>query len=134
MLLPDVFLPVKRPIPMLKPLISCWKRSHRTTIAGETFRVPEPYLVMATLLQAMMEGMDAGKSPPPPVSGNAYEEAGDAPFLPDDMDEALQLMENSKFAERALGPVLFKIFKDLKRAEIVAFWSEITPLERTTYL
>lgn len=113
------------------PVSSEQNRRVELRIAGAD---ANPYLVMATLLQAMIEGMDAGKSPPPPVSGNAYEEAGDAPFLPDDMDEALQLMENSKFAERALGPVLFKVFKDLKRAEIVAFWSEITPLERTTYL
>jgi hypothetical protein len=40
----------------------------------------------------------------------------------------------SSFVDRALGPLLSKVYKDLKRAEIVAFWSEITPLERTTYL
>jgi len=27
-----------------------------------------------------------------------------------------------------------KDYKDLKRTEIIAFWAEITPLERTTYL
>jgi glutamine synthetase len=55
-------------------------------------------------------------------------------MLPDDMDEALQLAQNGKFCDRALGPELAKIYKDLKRAEILAFWAEITPLERTTYL
>lgn len=113
------------------PVSSEHNRRVELRIAGAD---ANPYLVMASLLQAMIEGMDERMPPPPPVSGNAYEEAGDAPFLPDDMDEALQLMENSKFVERALGPMLFKIYKDLKRAEIVAFWSEITPLERTTYL
>ncbi|MEO1746740.1 MAG: glutamine synthetase, partial [Pseudomonadota bacterium] len=54
--------------------------------------------------------------------------------LPDDMNEALLLMDTGKFCERALGPELAKIYKDLKRAEIHAFWQEITPLERTTYL
>jgi glutamine synthetase len=50
------------------------------------------------------------------------------------MDDALQLMARGDFVDRALGPLLAKVYKDLKRAEIVAFWSEITPLERTTYL
>ncbi|TWH00604.1 glutamine synthetase [Mesorhizobium sp. J18] len=91
-----------------------------------------PYLVMAAILQGMIEGIEGDAVPPPPVEGNAYDEDGVA--LPDDMDDALQLMERSIFVDRALGPLLGKVYRDLKRAEIVAFWSEITPLERTTYL
>jgi glutamine synthetase len=92
-----------------------------------------PYLVLAAVLQGMVEGIDAGKPPPPAVEGNAYDDT-DGLELPDDMDDALQLMEKSGFADRALGPLLSKVYRDLKRAEIMAFWSEITPLERTTYL
>ena len=91
-----------------------------------------PYLVMATIMQGMIEGIERKAVPPPPVEGNAYEDEG--LFLPDDMDDALQLMEKSRFIDRALGTLLSKVYKDLKRAEIMAFWSEITPLERTTYL
>ncbi|HEU4987655.1 MAG TPA: glutamine synthetase family protein [Rhizobiaceae bacterium] len=91
-----------------------------------------PYLVMAAILQGMIEGIEEDAVPPPPVEGNAYD--GDGVALPDDMDDALQLMEKSTFVDRALGPLLGKVYRDLKRAEIVAFWSEITPLERTTYL
>ncbi|BCH26645.1 glutamine synthetase [Mesorhizobium sp. L-8-3] len=91
-----------------------------------------PYLVMAALIQGMVEGIENGDVPPPPVEGNAYDD--DGPFLPDDMDDALQLMEKSSFVDRALGPLLAKVYRDLKRAEILAFWGEITPLERTTYL
>ncbi len=91
-----------------------------------------PYLVMTALLQGIMEGLEAGEAPPPQVEGNAYDEDGLS--LPDDMDDALILMERSLFVERALGPLLSKVYKDLKRAEILAFWGEITPLERTTYL
>lgn len=91
-----------------------------------------PYLVMSAILQGMVEGLEANAVPPPPIEGNAYEDEG--LFLPDDMDDALQLMEKSRFTDRALGPLLSKVYKDLKRAEIMAFWSEITPLERTTYL
>ena len=91
-----------------------------------------PYLVMAAVIQGMVEGIEARAVPPPPVQGNAYEDEG--LFLPDDMDDALQLMAKGRFVERALGPLLSKVYKDLKRAEILAFWGEITPLERTTYL
>lgn len=91
-----------------------------------------PYLVLAAVVQGMVEGVESRAVPPPPVEGNAYDD--DGLFLPDDMDDALQLMEKSSFVERALGPLLAKVYKDLKRAEIVAFWSEITALERTTYL
>ncbi len=91
-----------------------------------------PYLVMAALLQGMIEGIDGEMVPPPPVEGNAYDE--DGLYLPDDMDDALQLTAKSGFIDRALGPLLAKVYRDLKRAEIIAFWGEITPLERTTYL
>ena len=91
-----------------------------------------PYLVMAAIMQGMIEGIASKAVPPPPIEGSAYDDEG--LFLPDDMDDALQLMEKSRFIDRALGPLLAKVYKDLKRAEIMAFWSEITPLERTTYL
>jgi glutamine synthetase len=94
-----------------------------------------PYLVMAAIIQGMIEGIEAGAQPPPPVEGSAYDERADiGRELPDDMDDALQLASRSRFIDRALGPLLAKVYRDLKRAEIVAFWSEITPLERTTYL
>jgi len=80
----------------------------------------------------MVEGIENQEVPPPPIVGNAYDDNG--LFLPDDMDEALQLMARSTFVERALGPLMAKVYQDLKRAEILAFWAEITQLERTTYL
>jgi len=91
-----------------------------------------PYLVMTALIQGMVEGIEEGAAPPPPVQGNAYNDEGLS--LPDDMDDALQLMAKSGFVDRALGPLLAKVYRDLKRAEILAFWGEITPLERSTYL
>ncbi|MBO6639231.1 MAG: glutamine synthetase [Roseitalea sp.] len=92
-----------------------------------------PYILLCAVLQAMMDGLDKMETPPPPIEGNAY----DTTFgeqLPDDMDEALQLTSAGAFCERALGPELARIYRDLKRAEILAFRAEITPLERSTYL
>lgn len=92
-----------------------------------------PYIVLCALLQAMMDGLEKLDTPPPQVTGNAYDSDG-AELLPDDMDEALLLMQKGQFADRALGSELSKIYMHLKRAEILAFWAEITPLEQSTYL
>jgi glutamine synthetase len=118
-----------RSVALRIPVSSDENRRVEHRIAGAD---ANPYLVMATLIQGIVEGIEEGAVPPPPVQGNAYDDEG--LFLPDDMDDALQLMEKSAFIERALGPLLAKVYKDVKRAEIMAFWSEITPLERTTYL
>jgi len=119
-----------RSVALRIPVSSDQNRRVEHRIAGAD---ANPYLVLAAVIQGIVEGIDAGEPPPPPVEGNAYDHT-DALELPDDMDDALQLMEKSGFADRALGPLLSKVYRDLKRAEIMAFWSEITPLERTTYL
>jgi glutamine synthetase len=118
-----------RSVALRIPMSSEENRRLEHRIAGAD---ANPYLVMATLIQGIVEGVESGEAPPPPVVGNAYDEGG--LFLPDDMDEALQLMARSTFVERALGPLMTKVYQDLKRAEILAFWAEITQLERTTYL
>ncbi|MEM5500073.1 glutamine synthetase family protein [Ahrensia kielensis] len=92
-----------------------------------------PYIVLCALLQAMLDGLEKLETPPPQITGNAYDD-NNAELLPDDMDEALILMQRGDFADRALGPELSRIYKHLKRAEILAFWAEITPLEQSTYL
>lgn len=92
-----------------------------------------PYIALCAVLQAMMDGLEKMETPPPAITGNAYDN-DDAELLPDDMDEALILMQKGQFAERALGAELATIYKHLKRTEILAFWAEITPLEQTTYL
>ncbi|WP_368856654.1 glutamine synthetase family protein [Chelativorans sp. ZYF759] len=119
-----------RSVALRIPVSSDQNRRVEHRIAGAD---ANPYLVLAAVIQGMVEGIDAGDPPPPAVEGNAYDDT-DGLELPDDMDDALQLMEKSGFADRALGPLLSKVYRDLKRAEIMAFWSEITPLERTTYL
>jgi glutamine synthetase len=118
-----------RSVALRIPVSSDENRRVEHRIAGAD---ANPYLVMSALIQGMIEGIERKAVPPPPVEGNAYDDEG--LFLPDDMDDALQLMAKGTFVERALGPLLAKVYKDLKRTEILAFWGEITPLERTTYL
>jgi glutamine synthetase len=91
-----------------------------------------PYLVLTAILAGMLDGIEGGRTPPPPTDRNAYE--APAPQLPDQMDEALRLFKNSDFIRRTFGVEYRAMFAAIKDAEIAAFRSEISPLERATYL
>ncbi|MBW3098400.1 glutamine synthetase family protein [Pseudohoeflea coraliihabitans] len=91
-----------------------------------------PYFVLAGVLGGILEGLETGTMPPPPVEGNAYSVA--LPQLSDDMDDAIEDFERSDFIRRLFGTDLRRIFAAIKREELAAFDNEITPLERSTYL
>lgn len=91
-----------------------------------------PYFVLAGVLGGILEGLETGRMPPPPVEGNAYNVP--LPQLSDDMDDAIDDFERSDFIRRLLGTELRRIFAAIKREELAAFDNEITPLERSTYL
>lgn len=91
-----------------------------------------PYLVLTAVLGGMLEGLEKGASPPPPVEGSAY--SVPLPQLSDDMDDAIADFERSDFIRRVLGTELRQIFAEVKKVELAAFDNEITPLERSTYL
>ncbi|MBB4304976.1 glutamine synthetase [Rhodobium orientis] len=91
-----------------------------------------PYLVLTAVLSAMLDGMEQGLTPPPPVETNAYESA--APSLPSTMLAALSEFASSDFIARAFGADYRDLYAAVKRAEIDEFLTEITPLERSTYL
>jgi len=91
-----------------------------------------PYLVLASILGGMLDGLEGRMKAPPPVEGSAY--AVPLPQLSDDMDDAIADFERSDFIRRLLGPELRHIFAEVKKVELSAFDNEITPLERSTYL
>lgn len=91
-----------------------------------------PYLILATVLSAMLDGIEAGAVPPPPVENNAYETPG--PSLPSTMEEAIRQFTRSDFIERTFGAAYRDLFVAVKQAELEAFYGEITPLEKSTYL
>lgn len=91
-----------------------------------------PYFVLAGVLGGILEGIEAGKAPPPEVEGNAYDIP--LPQLSDDMDDAIEDFERSDFIRRLIGTDLRRILAEIKKTELVAFDNEITPLERSTYL
>ena len=91
-----------------------------------------PYLVLAAVLAGIRHGLEHELRPPAPVDGNAYEEPG--PLLVRTMKDAVHAFEHADFIRHAFGADFRKIFADIKRVEMHAFESEITPLERSTYL
>ncbi len=91
-----------------------------------------PYLVMAALLQAMLEGIENKIVPIAPECGNAYDSKGGE--LPSSMQDSLALFQDSPFVVRALGKDMVKILLALKQTELETFAGEITPLEHSTYL
>ena len=91
-----------------------------------------PYLLLAVVLSAMLDGIEQNLSPGKPISGDAYgqEEA----ILPGYMPEAVKLFNESDFIRTSLGPELQRIFTLTKQQEIEEFRKRITSLEHQSYL
>src|SRR4051795_8135952 len=95
------------------PTSVSWGRDNRTcgfrvvghgqSRRGEC-RIPgadaNPYLTIAALLAAGLDGIEKGTDPGPELKGNAYE-AGKAEAFPSSLPEAVDLWENSDFAKQA---------------------------------
>lgn len=96
------------------PANATWGLENRTTMVricgvGDSlrfeFRLPgadvNPYLSIAALLAAGIEGIDRDLAPPPEVTGSAYDAL--APPIPGDIAEAVDWFARSEIAIRTLG-------------------------------
>jgi glutamine synthetase len=86
-----------------------------------------PYLVAATVLAAVHEGIVAGLDPGPPVTGNGYE-SGIAATLPRDWRSAIAAAESSSFLREALGESFLRSFIAIKTQE----WDKFNALVPST--
>jgi glutamine synthetase len=91
-----------------------------------------PYLVTAWVLAGVHEGLTCKIEPPPPLTGNAYEQTGEA--LPVHWNAALDRFEGSDFARRTFGERFVRLYTTVKRAEMSDFDSFVSPLEIARYL
>lgn len=91
-----------------------------------------PYLVVAVILAALLEGLKAKKAPPPALNGNAYQ--AKAKSLPRRWDEALEIFAQSAFIDRAFGKAFKKVFLACKRQEIDLIEAEVSSVEHDAYL
>ncbi|TCS40662.1 glutamine synthetase family protein [Reinekea marinisedimentorum] len=92
-----------------------------------------PYLVVAVILASMQEGMDKQLNPPEPITGNAYEMAGENHF-PLSWPEALEAFRSCEVLYRHLTPEYCHVYLENKYSEQLTFAAQVSPLEYQWYL
>jgi glutamine synthetase len=119
----------------------CWAYDNRTA----SIRVPggnpaarrvehrvaggdvNPYLFLAAVLGSALIGIEDGLTPPPPITGNAYEQ--EMPQIPDTWAQAIDRFEQSALARRIFDPLLIGNFVMTKRQEL-HYMAELTPRQQ----
>ncbi|HVL19973.1 MAG TPA: glutamine synthetase family protein [Amaricoccus sp.] len=86
-----------------------------------------PYLVLAAVLGAALEGIENAIEPPDP--GRPSQEA-----LPIDWKQAIDAFEGSEAMGRVFAPILRETFVGMKKQELQVFSQQISPFEHESYL
>ena len=87
-----------------------------------------PYLMLAAILGAALDGIENEMDPPAPITGNAYAVEG-LPQIPDNWEHAIDALEGSAIVPRFLHPELIKNLISTKRQEL-HYIGELTEQER----
>ncbi|NLY79579.1 MAG: type I glutamate--ammonia ligase, partial [Lysinibacillus sp.] len=99
-----------------------------------------PYLAMAVILASGLEGIRKKLTPPEPVNRNIYAMTPEERYengignLPAQLDDALRLLEVDEVVKNALGPHIYKNFKEAKEVEFEMYRSTVHPREREHYM
>ncbi|MEM7091141.1 MAG: glutamine synthetase family protein [Pseudomonadota bacterium] len=91
-----------------------------------------PYLVLAAILGAALNGITAKGSPPKPLVGNAYD--ADIAQLPLDWPSAIAAFESGDRIAEIFDPLMIRLFAQAKRQELDRFLETVTEFEHETYL
>jgi glutamine synthetase len=107
-------------------------------------RVPDPacnpYLALAVMLAAGLDGVENQVDPGPPVNKNIFAmsqrekkrlKIGE---LPPNLEGALDLLEKSKVIREALGEHIFEHYIAAKRQEVAEYLAHVHPWEQERYL
>jgi glutamine synthetase len=84
-----------------------------------------PYLALAALIAAGLDGVDQSLQLEPALEGNAYT-AADRPRLPSTLRDALELFAGSAFARSAFGDEVVAHYTNAADVELAAFESTVT--------
>lgn len=127
------------------PTRLAWSEDNRTAGVrlvghGEARRVEcripgadcNPYLALAALLAAGLDGIRNELAPPPKFTGDVYA-ATDLPHVPRTLREATDLFESSVFTRAAFGDDVVSHYVHFARTEQAAFDAAVTDWERTRY-
>ncbi len=93
-----------------------------------------PYLVAATILAAIVKGLDENLEPGPETTGNGYQSGGGAGLMPADWRSAIEAAKASAFLRDALGEDLLKTFTAIKQSEYLRVARTVSELDYHLYL
>ncbi|ACX51540.1 glutamine synthetase, type I [Ammonifex degensii KC4] len=99
-----------------------------------------PYLALAAIIKAGLDGIKNKIEPPPPVDRNIYELSAEErkalgiDCLPGSLIEALQELEKDEVIKEALGPHIYEKFMEAKLKEWHEYSTRVHPWEIETYL
>ncbi|MGE7689411.1 type I glutamate--ammonia ligase [Lysinibacillus sp. NPDC097214] len=99
-----------------------------------------PYLAMAVILEAGLEGIRRNLTPPAAINRNIYvmsdeeRKANGIANLPPALDDALALLAEDEVAQAALGQHIYANFKEAKEIEFDMYRTTVHQWERDQYL
>ncbi|MFB6137695.1 MAG: type I glutamate--ammonia ligase [Halobacteriaceae archaeon] len=99
-----------------------------------------PYLAIAAMLHAGLDGIEQGEEAGEPVRENIYEfgeaerEEYGIETLPADLGQAVDALENDEVVLDALGPHVAEKFVEAKRAEFQEYRASVSGWEHERYL
>jgi glutamine synthetase len=122
------------------PMYSPGKASSRRVEIRSLDSACNPYLAYAVVLAAGLKGVAEGYELPPAAEDDVWSlteserRAAGWSTLPQNLAEALAVMESSELLAETLGEHVFDFFLRNKRAEWDAYRRNVTPFELRTYL
>ena len=99
-----------------------------------------PYLAMAAMLAAGMDGITKALNPGPAMNVNLYEmsesqkKKNKIEVLPQNLGEALDELEKDRFFRNALGGSIVDEFLKIKRMEWVDYCRHVSDWEKDRYI
>ena len=139
------------------PIYVSWARNNRSALirvpvakrsnpdsSRIEYRAPDsacnPYLSFSVILAAGLKGIEENYELPEEASDNLYNmsphelQTLNIAFLPGNLDEAIELMENSQLVRETLGSHVFEWFIRNKRDEWSAYKTHVSQFELDRYL
>ncbi|GAA4989784.1 type I glutamate--ammonia ligase [Actinopolymorpha pittospori] len=139
------------------PAYVCWGHNNRSALVrvpmykpdkGQSTRIEfrsldsaaNPYLAYAVLLAAGLKGVEEGYELPPGAEDDVWSltegerRALGIDPLPQSLDEAIRIMENSELVAETLGEHVFDFFLRNKQAEWEEYRQQVTAFERDRLL
>jgi glutamine synthetase len=100
----------------------------------------DPYLAMAAVIQAGLDGVEKAMTPPPPKDSNIFDltpeqrKAADIHSLPKNLREAVREFKYSEFAKYAVGEHVHGKYVEAKQEEWQEYTTRVSQWEIDKYL